>query len=288
MNFSIKRYTRLPLVMALTVATALMGCDDVSGAMSNVGLPTAARANDPCAAPLAPFKKLRRERNERIAAYAALGATAAATTAALQGRNQKDTIFAAVLGGIGGAAAGYYADKQKRTSTTTALRRAVQRDAAGTVRSSDRLIRSLQQLNACRVGEVRSVVAQQRAGKISQAQAKAQLKVIKASARSDNRIINAVVGDIIGDQKLYVSALDRSGDARAKKARSAAAKYKPRVSNPQKTAGRISKKPISVARSRPSSSVSNIGFAAKELDRGADVHVEAVEDAISVANELLI
>lgn len=289
MSLSLRRYTRMPLVVALTAATALAGCDEAS-TLSSPNLAVASRANDPCASSIAPFKKLRRERNERIAGYAALAAAASAAIAKSAGADSKTTLIAAVVGGLGGAALGYYHDKQKRTSSTQSLRNAIQRDAAGTVNSSDRLIRSLQQLNACRVGEVRTVVAQQRAGKITQSQAKAQLRMIEASAKADNRIINAVVGDITGDQRLYVNALGRSGDTRAKGATTAAASYKPRVSNPQKTSGgkSISSKPISVSRSRPSSSVNNIGYAAKELEAGGEAHVAAVEDAISVANELLI
>lgn len=289
MIFSLKRYTRMSLVLAVTAATALAGCNPGS-TLSGAGLPVASRANDPCASSIAPFRQLRAERNKRIATYAALGAAATAALAKASGADNRTTLLSAVIGGLGGAALGYYHDKQNRTSSTRSLRNAIQRDAAGTVNSSDRLIRSLQRLNSCRVGEVRSVVSQQRAGRITQAQAKAQLRVIQASARADNRIINGVVGDISGDQRLYVSALGRSGDTRASSARSAAANYTPRVSNPQKTSGRasISSRPISISRSRPSSSVNNISYAAKELDAGGDAHVSAVRDAISVANELLI
>lgn len=87
-----------------------------------------------------------------------------------------------------------------------------------------------------------------------------------------------------------MNALGRSGDTNAKKAAAAASGYKPKVVNPQATAGNrtISSCPISVSRTRPKDSVSSIGFAAKELDAGGDAHVAAVEDAISVANELLI
>lgn len=289
MTLSLKKFTRMPLVAAVTVATALAGCDEATS-IQGPNLAMVSRANDPCASSIAPFKKLRRERNERIAAYAALAAAASAALAKSAKADNGTVLLAAVVGGLGGAAMGYYHDKQKRTSSTQSLRNAIQRDAAGTVKSSDHLIRSLQQLNACRVGEVRAVVAQQRAGKISQAEAKAQLRVIETSAKSDNRIINAVVRDITGDQKLYVNALGRTGDTRAKSATSAAANYKPRVSNPQATSGSksISSRPISVSRSRPSSSLNNIGYAAKELDAGGEAHVNAVQDAISVANELLI
>lgn len=284
---SIKSIIRMKLVLALATATALSGCLEAG----QISLPIAvARQNDPCASAKAPFEKLRRERNERMAAMAVVAATATAIIAKQAGASGQQTLLAAVAGGIGGAALGYYYDKQQRTKSTHSLRSAIRGDATNTVRSSDHLIRSLQQLNTCRVGEVRAVVAQQRAGKITQAQAKAHLRVVQTSARADNQLINAVVGDITGDQRLYVNALGRSGDANAKRAATAASGYKPKVVNPQATAGNrtISSRPISVSRTRSKDSVSSIGFAAKELDAGGDAHVAAVEDAISVANELLI
>ena len=279
----ISAYARMSLVVALAAAMALTGCLDASG------FTAATRVNDPCASSLAPFRALRRERNERIAGYAALAAVASAAIAKAAKADTQTTLLAALVGGLGGAALGYYYDKQKRTSSTQSLRSAIQRDAVGTVNSSDRLIRSLQQLNACRIGEVRTVVAQQRSGKITQSEAKSQLRTIGASARADNRIINAVVGDIVGDQRLYVNALGRSGDTNATNALNAAANYTPKVTNPQKTAGgnSISSRPISISRSRPSSSVGNIAFVAKELKAVGEVHVLITDDAIDVANVLI-
>ena len=225
-----------------------------------------------------------------MATYAALGAVASAAIAKAAKADTQTTLLAALVGGFGGAALGYYYDKQKRTKSTQSLRNAIQNDAAGTVSSSDRLIQSLQKLNACRIGEVRTVVAQQRAGKITQSEAIAKLNIIEKSAHADNRIINAVVGDLVGDQRLYVNALGRSGDANATSALNAADNYTPKVTNPQKTAGgnSISSRPISVSRSRPSSSVNNVGYAAKELDVGSEAHVLSVEDAVETGYNLLI
>lgn len=275
------------VVLLVAASVALSGCMNGIEGANTLRVTPAVQRNDPCLQFRAPFEKIRKERQQRIAGWAAAGAIVGA--AATRGRDRNEVIGGILLGAIAGGLLGYIADVEKRSSTTAGFRSAVSSDARRDVNSTDSLLRSLSQLNSCRVREVRSVVADQRAGRIDKQRARGLLASIRQSTRQDNRIINSVVADLDRVQRTYVSALGQRGTDVSNVQRAKAA-YKPRVTNPQRTAAsnQIPTAPVRVEPRRTSNNLANLGYASKELDAASDAHADSIDLALDDAGNLFL
>ncbi|SPJ26202.1 hypothetical protein [Palleronia abyssalis] len=255
-----------------------------------VAVPTEAElqaTRDECSQFRQPFVAIARERNERIKKWASVGATAGGALGANIARNRGDSpiggaLVGALIGGMAGAGAGYYSDLQRRNSSTSALRGAVNADARRDLGQANQLVRNLSSLNNCRLNQIATVERSvQRGGDRGSAQA--TLNRIKANVRVDNRIIDGVVGDLQRTRNVYVGALRQTGADTAGFV-SSIQRYQPQVSTPQRTALRVN----TAARPRTNNPVANLGYVEKELTVGAQANAESVNNRIGALNDLLI
>lgn len=265
----------------LTGALALSGC-----AVAPTSEELAA-TRDECSQFRAPFTEISTERDQRIARYAQVGATVGAGLGENIARNRNEdplrgAITGLVAGAVLGAAGGYLADLENRSSSTAGLQRAVNGDASRDLREADRLVRAMSSLNNCRLQQIAAVERNVRAGG-DRDQARAQIRFIRQKVAIDNRVINAVVGDLTQTRNLYVNALNQSG-ANTENFVSSIQQYQPRVTTPQRTALRVDRS----ARPRTSNAVANLGYAERELSAGAAAHVQSVDAAIDELDDILI
>lgn len=268
-------------IAIISAALAISGC---------AVAPTAqelASTQDECSRFRTPFTEISTERNERIARFAQIGAGVGAVVgqqvARQRGENQLSGLLVGALAGAAvGAAGGYLSDVQKRSSTTAGLQRAVAGDATRDLRQTDMLVAAMTSLNECRLGQIVQVERSVRAGG-DRAAATAQVRLIRQKVDIDNRVINAVVGDLTQTRGLYIGALNQTG-ANTDDFVASIERYQPRVTAPQQTALRVDQS----QRPRTSNPVVNLGFAEKELSAGAAAHVQSVDAALADLNTLLI
>lgn len=277
----LSKYFNMANIALISAALVISGCA--------VG-PTAqelAATQDECSRFRTPFTEISTERNERIARFAQIGAGVGAVVgqqnARRRGENELSGLLAGALAGaVVGAAGGYLSDLQERSSTTAGLQRAVAGDATRDLRQTDRLVAAMTSLNECRLRQITQVERSVRAGG-DRAAATAQVRLIRQKVDIDNRVINAVVGDLTRTRGLYIGALDQTG-ANTENYVASIERYQPRVTAPQQTALRVDRS----QRPRTSNPVANLGYAEKELSAGAAAHVQSVNAALADLNNLLI
>lgn len=268
-------------IVVVSAALVLAGC---------AVAPTAeelAATRDECSRFRTPFTEISTERNQRIARFAEIGAGVGAVVgqqvAAQRGENQLAGLLVGALAGAAvGATGGYLSDLQKRSSTTAGLQRAVAGDASRDLQQTDRLVSAMTSLNQCRLQQIAQVERSVRAGG-DRAAATAQVRLIRQKVAIDNRVINAVVGDLTRTRGLYIGALNQTG-ANTDNFVASIQQYQPRVTSPQQTALRVDRS----QRPRTSNAVANLGFAEKELSAGAAAHVQTIDAALADLNTLLI
>lgn len=283
MNFltTICRQAKLANVVVITAALAISGC---------VVAPTAqelAATRDECSRFRAPFTAISTERDQRIARYAEIGAGVGAIAGQEIARQRNENpITGALVGALAGAAigatGGYLADLQRRSSTTAGLQRAVAGDASRDLRQADRLVSSMVSLNRCRLNQIAQVESAVRSGG-DRAAATARIRMIRQNVSIDNRVINAVVGDLTRTRNIYIGALRQTG-ADTDTFVASIERYQPRVITPQQTALRVD----NTQRPRTSNAVANLGYTERELTAGAAAHVQSIDAAIDDLNALLI
>ena len=275
------RTVRLANAVILSAALALSGCAVAPTAQEM------AVTQDECSRYRAPFTALSQERNARIANFAQIGAGVGAVVGQNVARNNNDNpLKGALLGALAGAAlgatAGYLADLQKRATSTAGLQSAVNGDAARDLRETDRLTASMTALNQCRLSQIAQIEKSVRAGG-DRAAATTTLRTIRAKVAVDNRVIDAVVGDLTRTRNLYIGALSQTG-ADTDTFVASIERYQPRVATPQRTALRVDQS----QRPRTANPVANLGFAEKELSAGAVAHAQSIDAALADVNALLI
>ena len=267
--------------LILGAALALSGCLPAPSAEE------LRATSDQCSKYRAPFTRISAERDRRIEAYAKVGATLGATAGLAIAKNRDENEIAGMLlGALAGAAlgatSGYLSDLQKRATSTAGLQKAVNGDASRDLRETDALIVAMSSLNRCRLSQISAVEKSVRAGGDRSA-ARATLAQIRRSVDVDNRVINAVVGDLTRTRALYVGALRQTG-ADTDQFVASIQQYRPKVSAPQQTSLQVSRS----QRPRTTSPVANLGYAEKELSAGAAAHVQRVDRALDDLKELLI
>lgn len=268
-------------IVLISAALALSGC---------VTAPTAqelAATQDECSQFRTPFTAISEERKQRVARFAQIGAGAGAIVGQqIARRNNDDELAGALIGLIAGATlgatAGYLDDLQRRSSTTEGLQRAVNGDASRDLRETDRLVSAMTSLNECRLRQIADVQASVRAGGDREAAA-ATVRQIRQKVAVDNRVIEAVVGDLTQTRNLYIGALNQTG-ADTDGFVASIQQYQPQVISPQQTSLRIDR----ARRPQTNSPVANLGYAERELSAGAAVHVQTIDAALDDLNALLI
>ncbi|MBD3786627.1 MAG: hypothetical protein IE922_06600 [Sphingomonadales bacterium] len=267
--------------LLLGAALALSGCLPAPSAEE------LRATSDQCSKYRTPFTRISQERDLRIEAYAKIGSTLGATVGvAIAKQRDENEIAGMLLGALAGAAlgatSGYLSDLQKRATSTAGLQKAVNGDASRDLRATDALIVAMSSLNRCRLSQIAAVEKSVRAGGDRTA-ARATIAQIRRSVDVDNRVINAVVGDLTRTRSLYVGALRQTG-ADTDQFVASIQQYRPKVSSPQQTSLQVSR----AQRPRTTSPVANLGYAEKELSAGAAAHVQRVDSALDDLKELLI
>ncbi|WP_273523291.1 hypothetical protein [Rhodosalinus sediminis] len=191
---------------------------------------------DNCAQLRRPFEEIRAQRDSIIGQNVAAGAVAGAFIGILAGNDPEDVLAGAVLGGLSGAAAAYAKNAQSRGATQASLRRFVDRDARNEAAQNDRLVRTIIQMNECRLDQADRVVAQARSGELGIQEADALLDEIRRATREDNRAIQRVAG-FGRTYNAYVGVLDREDVAAARRTQRAVAEYQPQVRRVSRNAG---------------------------------------------------
>lgn len=273
--------TKVLNAVAVSAALALSGC---------VVAPTAeelAATRDECSQYRTPFTNISMERDQRIAEYAEIGAAVGAVAGQAIARERNENPLAGALVGLVagaalGATGGYLSDLQRRASSTAGLQRAIAGDAARDLRQTDRLVTAMVSLNRCRLNQIAQVERTVRAGG-DRAAAAAQVRLIRQKVDIDNRVINAVVGDLTRTRNIYIGALQQTG-ADTDGFVSSIQRYQPQVTTPQQTSLRVNRN----QRPRTSNAVANLGYAERELSAGAALHVETIDAALDDLNTLLI
>lgn len=278
------RSFKLANVAILSAALFISGCAVAPTAPTAEEL---AATRDECSRFRVPFTTISDERKERIARFAKIGAGVGAVVgqAVARERNQNPlagALVGALAGAAVGATGGYLSDLQKRSSSTAGLQRAVNGDASRDLRETDRLVTAMTSLNRCRLQQINQVERSVRAGGDRDA-ATAKIIQIRQNVNVDNRVINAVVGDLTRARGLYIGALNQSG-ANTDNFVSSIQQYQPRVTSPQQTSLQVNPS----QRPQTSSAVANLGYAEKELSAGAAAHVQTIDAALDDLNALLI
>lgn len=268
-------------VVLISTALAVSGCVMAPSAQE------LAATQDECSRFRTPFTAISTERDQRIARFAQIGAGAGAIVGQqIARRSDQDQLAGALIGLIAGAAlgatAGYFNDLQRRASTTEGLQRAVNGDASRDLRETDRLVTAMTSLNACRLRQIAQVEASVRAGG-DRNSAAATLRQIRQKVAVDNRVIEAVVGDLTRTRNLYIGALNQTG-ADTDNFVASIRQYQPQVVTPQRTSLRIDR----AQRPQTNSPVANLGYAERELSAGAAAHVQTIDAALNQLNDLLI
>jgi len=236
---------------------------------------------------------VRVDQRRTVAKWAALGAAAGtAGGAALDKKNRaRGALIGLFSGIIVGAAAGYYADLQERTSSTQALRNTVFSDAKRDVRSSDKLVQAVTRLNRCRVTAIQAVASDVRGKKITKEDARKRLADIQRSTIIDDQLIGSVAQGLTQRTNTYVTALRKSGADNPDAYITKAASYKPVVVKPRYTVSR-SKNPRGVTvKTRNRRSENTVTSAAKngsELKALQVAHQETIEENIKDVETMLL
>lgn len=238
--FGLKRgFARATAVVSIA-ALVLVGCASPRA--------TYITANDPCSPIREPFVQIKERQQEQIGEWAKAGAAAGAVAGGAIGAAAGNRGLAgilvgalggAIVGGIAGATMGYYANKQERGLQTVALRNAVFEDAAADVRTNDRLVVAVADLNACRLQAVQQVATDFQAGLVSRDQAQERLNVIKAAAAADNELIDSILEGLERRGDIYVDAVKKSGAQDADSYLKSVETYRPTVETPVYTVGRV-------------------------------------------------
>lgn len=226
------------LLVAVVASVALAGCQTTEMTASGAGSTSARAVNfqDNCAPLRQPFLQIRAERQRIVAQNVAAGAVVGALLGAALGGDRRSIVAGALIGGLGGAANAYAQNAQSRGATEASLRRFVDQDARNEAAQNDRLVRTIVDMNACRLNQMDAVTAQARRGEITSDQARATLRAIQAATREDNRAIQQVAG--FGDTyQAYVGVLNATDVAAARQTRTAVESFRPTVRRVSRTPG---------------------------------------------------
>ena len=268
------------LTVALGLCAAMIsGCtvDSFESAASSSGSQVMA-FQDNCTRFRQPFEQIRAERDKIIGQNVAGGALIGAVTALALGGDAKDAMAAAVVGGLAGAANAYAQNAASRGATEASLRSFANRDALNEKAQNDRLVRTIVQINACRLDQADDALARASRGEITPAQAKSLLDQIEQATRADNRAIQRV-GGFGKTYEAYVGVLDRDDVRAAQATRRSVASYKPKVSKVNRTSrGSAAIAPQSATGATPVAQAEN----SRNLIRtSATAHQESVSAGIA-------
>lgn len=260
------------IVMVLSAMT-LSGCQLSTLGVQNTTVEEANR--DVCSKYRRPFEVMRIERAKRIQQWAAGGAAVGASVGAASD-GLEGALKGLLIGAFAGAVGGYLADLKKRSNSTAGMRKAIAGDAYRDRQETDQLLNALQRLNGCRVNQIQTVRAKVQNGSWNKATARNQLALIQRDVKKDNGIIDSVTNDLTKSSNTYVRALKSTGANNADSYVASIQRYEPRVSAPQPTAAGGSTGSLRVSRNRSGSSVSQMGYANKELQAANEAHVDSI------------
>jgi hypothetical protein len=203
-------------------------------------------ATDSCSSIREPYVQILERQQEQVAEWAAAGALTGAGAGAAIGAAADGSLAGVLIGLVGGAVAGaaagaamgYYANLEERGLQTGALRNAIMQDATQDVRTTDRLLVALQQLNACRLQAVQRVADDIQAGRIDKAEARARLNQIKANVASDNELVAEALDGLQERTGIYVDAMSRSGAENTDAYLASIEPYRPQIQAASYTVGR--------------------------------------------------
>ncbi len=230
-NFNIARKFVFTGLLAVSIAgcnTTTMGVDSGSRASRSVAF------TDNCARLRQPFIQIRAQRDKIIGRNVATGVAIGIVGALVAGADAEQAIAAGIVGGLVGAAAAYAENAQSRGATEASLARFANADARREATQNDRLVRTIVQMNACRLDQADGIIAQAKSKKITPEQAHVLLDRIKLETRSDNRAIARVAG-FNKSYKAYVGVLDKRDVSAARATRTSVARYKPKVTRVNRT-----------------------------------------------------
>jgi len=266
-------------IIVVTIASvALAGCMEVPTGNATVSAPRVQKLafNDNCAKLRDPFIKIRQQRDKVIGESVASGVVVGAVGALLLGGDAEDAIKGAVIGGLAGAAAAYAKNAASRGATDASLARFANADARNEAAQNDRLVRTIVEMNACRIDQADRAVARAARKEISPEMARQLLNQIKRETRNDNLAVQRVAG-FNRTYNAYVGVLDKKDVAAARATRRSVAAYKPKVKRVKRTgSGKAA-----IAPQRPPSAPTQVANAenSRRLIRTAAVESQASVDA---------
>ena len=218
-------------IFAVAGVTAMIasGCTVDSLAGVGGGGASAIAFQDNCERFRQPFEQIRAERDKIIGQNVAAGAIAGALLTLAVGGDTEEALAGALVGGLAGAANAYAQNAASRGATQASLASFANRDARNEATQNDRLVRTIVQMNACRLDQADDALARATRGEITPNQAKSLLSQIERATRADNRAIQRV-GGFNRTYNAYVGVLDRDDVRAAQATRKSVASYQPRVS----------------------------------------------------------
>ena len=274
------------IALALVASIGLAGCDEATLASMTSAAPSASSVafNDNCAKLRQPFVQIRQQRDKVIGKNVAAGAVIGAIGALVLGGDAEDAVKGAIVGGLAGAAAAYAKNAASRGATEDSIARFANSDARAEATQNDRLVRTIVDMNACRINQADKVVARATRKEITPETARILLKRIKAETRNDNRAIQRVAG-YQRSYNAYVGVLDKKDVEAARATRRSVASYQPEVNRVKRRSGGAA-----IAPQRPPAAPTQVARAenSRKLIRTAAVENQNTVDAeIAARNKRL-
>ena len=210
--------------------------------------------------------------SSKIAEGIFIGVLTGITTELLagSGKNRERNAFRnAVLGGIAGAAGGYLRAKAERAKDREDLRQAISSDVHRDTGKVTEMGSILRRLNACRREQVAAVERQYRDESLTAEQARAELKMVRASVESDNTLIGEILGEVTKRKAVYVESISHVEKKTEDEVLGEIASYQPADSSTPAPATRYFAAKDSNVRAQPSTEASVLGV----LPENASVEV---------------
>lgn len=248
----LKRPLVASLVLGLAVAPGLGACTpDASAPGGQIA------SNDACSSQRGQLTSIGDYFTQAMVVGAVSGGALGALTGALvSGGDLESTLAGAAVGGVAGAAAGYYSAKAEANSNPAQLVGGVYKDLYSENQQIDRTTTAFRAVRACRTAEADRIRADYRAGRLTADEARAQLADVKKKFEWEIKYAEEVGGKMNerGEQYSYAATEISHFDNRTPPPAARAASYQ--VAGP--VLSRVASKSTRV-RELPSTSSRQIG-----------------------------
>lgn len=216
------------LILGLAVAPGLAACTpDASAPGGQIA------SDDACGSQRSQLTSIGDYFTQAMIVGAVSGAALGALTGALvSGGDLESTLAGAAIGGVGGAAAGYYSAKAEANSDRGSLVGGVYKDLYSENQQIDRTTTAFRAVRACRTAEAERIRADYRAGRMTADEARAKLADVKSKFEWEVKYAEEVGGKMNerGEQYSYAATEISHFDASTRPPVATAATYQ--VSGP--------------------------------------------------------